>query len=226
MIARSKAVTGVMVMSVLATAILCYGLLATGTESSNLQWGVQVGDRYLYEIHVFGHNVTRIYNPGNDSYSETDATLLWSPMNNTRIYVTVSHLPVLPSLVDAETFADDIINYQKTEVEFENGSALPPQFSMCYVDLTSRTFLPTGNWTLLDALYQDSSPDPPFMKTWYLSVLDNASFYLGYTLYGPDYADGWGGNVTLTTGVPLSSRFWAWDAIEHYQYVVELELIQ
>ena len=209
---------------ILVCTILLYGIYTayqySKMDSSRLYWGVDVGTQFTYVVQVFGYNMTYVYIPENDTYSKVESSLFMMPLNNTRIIVTISNLPQLPVLTDANSFAEDVIPKIKTHVCFENGTAILQQLAILMTSLTSNILLPIGDWVLLDALYQDEDPDSPMMKTWYISKQHADSFEIGYTNYGPDYASGWSGNISQSTGIPIVGNIWRWNAIEEYSYSV------
>ncbi len=173
----------------------------------------------MYVVNVCGFNMTGI---SNDS---VECPLSFAPLNNTRIITTVSCLPDLPGLTDANSFATDVIIQTKTEVSLENGTELSERYDDALVSLISLTLLPVGDWSLIDSLYEDEDPEPPFMKTWYIAKQHTSSFEIGYTSYGPDYASGWNGNLSLTTGLPYSANLWAWNAVESFSWILTITLL-
>lgn len=204
------------VAMVFAVYILEFG---SKVDSSRLRWGVSEGVQYVYVVNVSGFNMTGV---SNDS---VECPLSFASLNNTRIITTVSCLPDLPRLTDANSFATDIIVQTKTEVSFENGTELSERYDEALVSLISLTLLPVGDWSLIDSLYQDEDPEPPFMKTWYIAKQRTSSFEIGYTSYGPDYASGWSGNLSLTTGLPNSANLYAWNAVESFSWTLTITLL-
>jgi hypothetical protein len=188
-------------------------------DSSRLRWGVSEGVQYVYVVNVSGFNMTGTYN------DSVECPLSFAPLNNTRIITTVSYLPDLPGLTDANSFATDVIVQTKNEVNFENGTELSERYDEALVSLISLTLLPIGDWSLIDSLYQDENPEPPFMKTWYIAKQHTSSFKIGYMSYGPDYASGWNGNLSLTTGLPNSANLHAWNAVESFSWTLKITLL-
>jgi len=221
MIGRKRGLAVLLVSLFVVAMVFAVYILEFGSkvDSSRLRWGVNEGVQYVYVVNVSGFNMTGI---SNDS---VECPLSFASLNNTRIITTVSGLPDLPGFTDANSFATDVIIQAKFEVGLENGTELSERYDEALVSLISLTLLPIGDWSLIDSLYQDEDPEPPFMKIWYIAKQHTGSFEIGYTSYGPDYASGWSGNLSLTTGLPNSANLYAWNAVESFSWILTITLL-
>jgi hypothetical protein len=167
-------------------------------NASSLSWGVNEGDGFVYLVVIRGHGGSR--NPEGGPHILEPPFL--APMNNTRVRFNITSLPSLPLLVDGDIFAEEVLNYSKTECRFENGSEISSMFRDYINRLLYRCLLPVGDWPLLDSLYPNETENA-FYPGVYLSRTHADSFYIGYLLWPGDAIISWGGNVSLTTGIPI-----------------------
>jgi len=172
-------------------------------DASSLSWGVNEGDELVYLVAIRGHRGS--IDPENSSNWILEPPYL-TPMNNTRIRFNLTSLPSLPLLVNDDIFAEEVLNYPKTECRFENGSEIPSMFRDYINRLLYRCLLPVGDWPLLDSLYPNET-EMAFYPRVYLSRTYADSFYIGYLLYGTDTISRWSGNVSFTTGIPIVTVF-------------------
>ena len=188
----SAAVIASLILGTIGVAALFFGECQKPT--SNLAWSVEIGEEFIYEIQTKG-----IYSESNFDLSLGIA--LFSAMNNTRIRMVITSLPDLPSMIDGDTFAAEVINQPKTHCVFENGSELPTSYDDIN-NLLSSTILPTGDWFLLDWCLENEI-DKAFFPGVYVSELREDHFFLGWELWPGDALFKWSANVTLETGVPF-----------------------
>ena len=167
-------------------------------DASSLTWGVNEGDEFVYLVVIRGHRGS-IDPEGGPHILEPP---FLAPMNNTRVRFNLTSLPSLPFLVDGDIFAEEVLNYSKTECRFENGSEIPSMFRDYINRLLYRCLLPVGDWPLLDSLYPNEMDHAVYPGV-YLSRTYADSFYIGYLLWPLDATISWGGNVSLTTGIPI-----------------------
>jgi hypothetical protein len=201
--ARRNRIALVTAATIATIVVLAFCLLSIWNSSSlrdasSLTWGVSEGDELVYLVVIRGHRGS-IDPEGGPHILEPP---FLAPMNNTLVRFNVTSLPSLPLLVDGDIFAEEIINYSKTECRFENGSEVPSMFRDYINRLLYRCLLPVGDWPLLDSLYPNETENA-FYPGVYLSKIYADSFYIGYLLYPLDAKISWGGNVSLTTGFPI-----------------------
>jgi hypothetical protein len=202
--ARRNRVALLTAATIATIVVLAFGLLSIWNSSglrdaSSLSWGVNEGDELVYLVVIRGHRGS--IDPENSSNWILEPPFL-APMNNTRVRFNVTSLPSLPLLVNGDIFAEEVLNYPKTECRFENGSEIPSMFRDYITRLLYRCLLPVGDWPLLDSLYPNETETPLYPGV-YLSRTYADSFYIGYLLYGIDTISRWSGNVSLTTGIPI-----------------------
>lgn len=214
---RKRAVTIGIVLCTIAvlSAVLVVGPLI---EPSGLRWAVTEGDEIKFSVMVFAWNL------GNAT-GEFDDPMSFAAMNNTVIRVTILHLPDIPLHINSDSFLTEVVGRMNITMVFENGSEIPEEPHDDLTKLISSTILPVGNWELIDAMFRDEDPNPPFMQTWYFSRLHEEHMEFGYTYYGPDYSGGWKSNISLDTGVPMVAERWSWVPVSQYTYrfVVRLD---
>ena len=197
-------------------------LVSVSTENLReylyFRWQVQEGEQFIYEVSVEG-------------YREIDSTIYpiaQAVLNNTRLRVEIESLPSDSIIIDGTTFAEQVIEYAKTQISFENGTGIPTNLFFEMYNLGSRCFLPRGSWSLLDSFYPDSLARPVNSTAEsYIAYLRENSFYMGYISYDLNSSSGWNCICSLNTGVPLFMETWAWsygDLVE-YSYNVSLSFI-
>jgi len=202
--ARRNRVALLAAAAIATIVVLAFCLLSVWNPSglrdaSSLSWGVNEGDEFVYLVDVRGYQTS--IDPENSSNVILGPPFL-APMNNTRVRFNVTSLPSLPLVIDGGIFAEEVLNYSKTECRFENGSEIPSIFRDYINRLLYRCLLPVGDWPLLDSLYPNETEDA-FYPGVYLSRTHADSFYIGYLLWPGDAIISWGGNVSLTTGIPI-----------------------
>ena len=210
--ARRNRVALLTAAAIATIVVLAFCLLSMWNPSglrnaSSLSWGVNEGDEFVYLVVIRGHRGS-IDPEGGPHILEPP---FLAPMNNTRVRFNLTSLPSLPLLVDGDIFAEEVLNYPKTECRFENGSEIPSMFRDYINRLLYRCLLPVGDWPLLDSLYPNET-EMAFYPRVYLSRTYADSFYIGYLLYPIDAIISWGGNVSLTTGIPIVAE----DVSEYY----------
>ncbi len=202
--ARRNRVALVTAATIATIVVLAFCLLSIWNSSglrdaSSLTWGVNEGDEFVYLV-VIGGYMTSI-DPENSSNMILGPPYL-APMNNTLVRFNVTSFPSLPLVINGDIFAEEVLNYPKTECRFENGSEIPSIFRDYINRLLYRCLLPVGDWPLLDSLYPNET-EMAYYPGVYLSRTYADSFSIGYLLYGTDTVSRWSGNVSLTTGIPI-----------------------
>ena len=223
LMARRNRVTLLTAATIATIVVLAFCLLSIWNPSglrdaSSLTWGVNEGDEFVYLVDVRGHRGS--IDPENSSNWILEPPFL-APMNNTRVRFNVTSLPFLPLVIDGNIFADEVLNYSKTECRFENGSEIPSMFRDYINRLLYRCLLPVGDWPLLDALYPNET-EYAFYPGVYLSRTYADSFYIGYLLIPFDTTTRWSGNVSLTTGIPIVavSKYYAADTYRNVRLIL------
>jgi len=202
--ARRNRVALVTAATIATIVVLAFCLLSIWNPSglrdaSSLTWGVNEGDELVYLVDVRGY--VQSVDPENVSKVVFSPPFM-APMNNTRVRFNLTSLPSLPLLVDGDIFAEEVLNYPKTECRFENGSEIPSMFRDYINRLLYRCLLPVGDWPPLDSLYPNET-EMAFHPGVYLSGTYADSFYIRYLLWPGDAIISWGGNISLTTGIPI-----------------------
>jgi len=187
-------------------------------DASSLSWGVNEGDEFVYLVVIRGHRGS-IDPEGGPHILEPP---FLAPMNNTRVRFNLTSLPALPLVINGDIFAEEVLNYPKTECRFENGSEIPSIFRDYINRLLCQCPLPVGDWPLLDSLYPNETEMVYHYPGVYLSRTYADSFYIGYLVYPFDDIIRWGGNVTLTTGIPIVavSKYYSADTYRNDKLVL------
>jgi hypothetical protein len=197
-------------------------LVSVSTESLRdylyFRWQVQEGEQFIFEVSVKGYRKS-----GSMIYPVAQAVL-----NNTRLLVEIVSLPNDSLIIEGVTFAEQVIEYMKTQISFENGTGIPLNLFFEMHNLGSRCFLPRGPWNLLDSFYPDNLVQPINSTVEsYIAYFRENSFFMGYISYGVNSSAGWNCVCSLNTGVPLIMETWAWnygDLVE-YSYNVTLSFV-
>ncbi|MHA2230423.1 MAG: hypothetical protein ACXADL_10020 [Candidatus Thorarchaeota archaeon] len=198
-------------------------LLSTGDiVATELEWSVQIGDEFQYRIEYYYENETH------GDYTE-EVKLWLMPLNNSLIVFEVSNLPSIPILMNADGFVSAIIEQDKCEVRFANGSEVSEVYSNVLTFLFSRCLLPTGDWNYLDGLFTDRSN----IETLYELVYNYHSYIADDTFcvdhIGRSHHDykGWSGSVNMTTGIPIAIRQFSYSTMAwagfRYDLLLNLE---
>lgn len=207
----------------LALAVTLLAAFAAGTTTEILrnsllfQWHVQVGDSFIFTVHVTGN-------------ATSGGVVLDSPfasMNNTMIRSEIVDLPNISIFMRLANFMDEVVKFPKTSSEFENGSAIPIQHRSQINGLVSRCLLPVGSWALLDSFYPDRVEMPQNVtevETYIGSDLGGI-FRIGFARISTNQASGWHGQLDKSTGVPLWMELWAWSNVSPYRYSYNVTLI-
>jgi hypothetical protein len=202
--ARRNRVVLVTAATIATIVVLAFCLLSIWNSSglrdaSSLSWGVNEGDELVYLVVIRGY--VQSVDPENVSKVVFSPPFMAS-MNNTLVRFNITSLPSLPLFIDGDIFAEEVLNYPETECRFENGSEIPSIFRDYINRLLYRCLLPVGDWLLLDSLYPNETKMAYYPGV-YLSRTYTDSFYIGYLLWPFDGINYWGGNVSLTTGIPI-----------------------
>jgi hypothetical protein len=161
------------------------------------QWGVEVGDEFLYEVKVLGSN------------NNASIPIPYVKFNNTQIRMRLVSLPNVTLLNSSDKMVS-IIGYTKTECEFVNGSAITFNSRDGYFmntsipEMLSRVIMPIGGWTHLNSYFPDDYGQNQYEANTYLSKIGQQWFYIGYYYFHIDFGYGWDANVSMSTGLPLS----------------------
>jgi hypothetical protein len=162
---------------------------------TGLEWNIKSGDSLVYEINV---TATR------DDFNEL-ASPLWAHLNNTRIVVRVTQLPLILPFYSSTNYIKSIVMTSKVSCRFENGTLLyePDLF---IESLVSKALLPVGSWEYLDSMFPDEwsgefemyEPD----YTW-IARFDEEQFFFGYLGVSWHYTKGWSARMNVTSGIPM-----------------------
>ena len=162
---------------------------------SGLEWNIKTGDSLVYEI-----NVTATRDDINELF-----TPMWAHLNNTRIVVTVTHLPMIQPFYSSTDYIESIVNISKISCRFENGTPLSDS-DLFLESLISKALLPVGSWEFLDVMFLDDwsgewemyEPD----YTW-IARFNEEGFFFGYLGLSWHSTKGWSAMMNVTSGVPL-----------------------
>jgi len=164
---------------------------AFAASSQGLAWGVEEQEEIEYTLDIEVDMET------------TDTTVT---MDETyQVILTVEDLPEIPETIDSQ----NDIPYPSNSLKLKNGSSIP---SIASDFSSSIMILPTGNWTLIDQLYKDSTEESASIEnaTWI-----NDSDTWGVSFDEPDYYGYGVTEVTLhyskTDGV-LSYFSWSFES--------------
>lgn len=160
-----------------------------------LEWNVKSGDLLSYELYATG---TR------DELNQ-GLGFKWSHLNNTRILVNITYLPILSDLYTSEAFLENIVQVTKVSCSFENGTPLSDQ-DLFIETLVSKSLLPVIPWEYLDSMFPDQwigefqmyEPD----YTW-VSRFDDDLFVFGRLGNSWHFTKGWSALINMTAGIPF-----------------------
>jgi hypothetical protein len=185
---------GILVL-VLVTQLMVFSTSEPPVVITGLEWNIKAGDFLTYEINVTG---------ARDDFNE-QVSYLWAHLNNTRILVNVTHLPVLLAFYTNEDFIESIVEIPKVTCCFDNGTPLSDS-DLFIESLVSRALLPVVPWENFDLLFPDHwngdwemyGPD----YTW-VACFDNGQLFFGHIGESWHFTKGWSARINMTTGVPL-----------------------
>lgn len=211
----------------LITVITVAGIAFVIMPSSGMQWFIQEGDTLSFTVEVEGF--VRVFDPLNSSLW-TDSPTPYMYLDGTSIAVEVSDLPVPVSGFTSDSFANLVIEHTKCSltfpIELVNGTELPAEEHLFLNELVSRSLLPIGGWTGIDAFYPDV-PDSIFQCDTYLSSSDLSTFSIGHRVYNIDAGHGWNATLDMNTGVPVQATTWAsqYYGSQWFSYSITVTLI-
>ena len=214
---------GILVILISAIATVSLVLLLSSPEQIQFQWGISVGDEFLFDIEVEG------------SMNNESNPVPFMAFDGTRIHVAITHLPNV-SLLDSEEEVVEVIRSTKVHCRFANGTELPPDSregfytssSASFSDIVSRVVLPVGGWGFVDNLYPDdlasdraTGADSDTFYSW----IDQETIFFGYRHWYIDFGHGWDADLNPDTGFPISIRHWESDNICIGYYGVTLTVV-
>ena len=126
-----KIMLPILVIMILAIPILP----AQAANNQGLEWGVEIGDRFDYDVNLTYHNATY------------DLTI------DQGMYVIIDYLPVIPDNVS--TAAQ--ISFLGFTTYYDNGTEMTSVWRDVLM-LVPFYLLPIGNWTLITELYDANMP--------------------------------------------------------------------
>jgi hypothetical protein len=186
-------------------------------ESRDLQWGVNIGDEFVFHVDAAFHRSGSMSLP-EDRRKENASKHL----DLTRVRATIIDLPSIPQIFDNNSFFETIILANKVGCIFDNGTPIPEEFEVYLSSLISLSILPIGSWEYLDSLYPNTyerlqGNDPPelFDKDYAITRMEERFFYLGifdpllnWPNAGEISKEGW---LNMTTGFPQITFFRDWE---------------
>ena len=105
-------------LTFLAVTVIAVVVVAVSTESVrdyvSFDWQVNEGDQFLYDVSVTGY-----FRSG-----EHDLLLTLAPLNNTQVAVEMISLPDVPRFISPSSFAENIIEFEKTHVSYADGTPI------------------------------------------------------------------------------------------------------
>ena len=167
-------------------------------QSMTFSWAIEEGDVFIFDVSVTGD-------------TSTNTTTLPPPlaaMNNTRIAVEIISLPNVTITFYARNFIENIVGHMKTSSTFSNGTSIPIGYYFPINVHVSRSMLPIGGWSHLDAFFPNEIDRPLLEDESYLSARLRDSFYFGYSSNETLEQSEWHGIIDLNTGVPQIVSFW------------------
>ena len=182
-------------------------------------WAIEVGDEFTFNITASGINSTNNY---------------LAPLVNTTIQVRITSLT--NNTVFSEEGFRSLVNSDKVDSMFSNGSDIPYPLKTDIADFVSRFFFPIGAWDYVDGLYPDSisevTENPG--STWINSGLSHLfadTLYFGRItniIDDFDAGNGWSGNISLSDGVPSCMEKWGFSFgdPDFYTWIFQLQLIE
>jgi hypothetical protein len=211
-------------LTFLAVTVIAVVVVAISTESVrsyvSFDWQVSEGDQFLYDVSVTGY-----FRSG-----ESDIPLTLAPLNNTQVTVEMVSLPDVPRFISPSSFAENIIEFEKTHTTYANGT---PIHVLRYHDintLASRCFLPKGTWSYLGSFYPDQVDRPENASNTeesYFAYQFQEYFIIGFVSYSGNAESGWFGYVFPETGVPYNMTSWGWSSsdLADFSFVMTLTAV-
>ncbi|MHA2153681.1 MAG: hypothetical protein ACXAAQ_17115 [Candidatus Thorarchaeota archaeon] len=172
-------------------------------QSITFSWAIEVGDEFIYDVSVIGNTTTgtQVLPPPLE------------PMNNTRIIVEVTSLPIYYPHI----FIQEVVEHPKTTSRFDDDSTIPAEFYYAINSHALWSILPIGAWGHLDSMFPDqvnwAIPD-------YASYFARSSpeFIFGYWSNETGSKSEWHGIMDLATGVPSVISFSVWSEGQPWSY--------
>ncbi len=200
-----------MAISLITILVMVSGIGLVGLpvwHASHFSWGVEEGNQFTYDVHVFGYE--EHFDP-NGSYYEPPP---YASLNNSVMTVNITFLPDIPILLTPDAYVEHVINIEKvTAVASSNMTGSDTEIAEKYgifSSLISRCLTPVGGWTILDSFYPNR-PEASWTLDTYLSSLESIEFVIGHLYHTCDAGHGWSGNISLDTGMPDSATLWSYD---------------
>jgi hypothetical protein len=185
---------GILVI-VLVIQLMVFSTSEPPVVITELEWDIKDGDFLAYEINVTGVR---------DDFNEA-VSYFWTHLNNTRILVNVTHLPVLLAFYTIEDFIENIVEIPKVTCCFDNGTPLSDS-DLFIKTLVSRALLPVTSWENFDPIFLDQWNGETQMYepdyTW-VAGFNNGQFFFGNLGESWHYTKGWSAKINMTTGVPF-----------------------
>ena len=215
MVKRKKLVT------VLAITIIVTLVVAVSTESirsyMHFGWQISEGDQFVYDVSVTGY-----YRSG-----ASTLPLPLAQLNNTQVQVEIVSLRNISIFVTAASFAETVIEYEKADTTYADGTRIHVTRYHEINTLASRCFLPQGPWSRLGSFYPDQVSQPENASITlesYFAYQFHQFFIIGFVSYTETAESGWFGYVSPETGVPLNMTSWSWSSTDlaEFSYVMTL----
>jgi len=161
--------------------------------SSTLTWSIRPGDRASYNVTVdaWQLNVSYVVPPPSR----------YALLDGVNISAEIVALPELGWFLNGGDFAERVIEIDKVNVTFQNGSAILDDLAFRLKSMLSSCILPTESWSLIDILYPDTHSTGPGVDT-YWSCSRTDSFHFGYYGFGIDSITQMSSTVSYETGLP------------------------
>lgn len=212
---RKKLVTA------LAITVIVTLVVAVSTEGirnyMHFSWQISEGDQFVYDV-----SVTGFFRSGSSSLP-----LHLAPLNNTQVQVEIISLDNISLFISTDSFTETVIEHQKTDTTYSDGTRIHVLQYNEINSLTSRCFLPRGPWSRLGSFYPDQFTRPENVTGGvesYYAYLYHQFFIIGFVSYAETSESGWFGYVSLETGVPLNMTSWGWSSTDlvEFSYVMTL----
>jgi len=205
-----------LVITMIATLVVAVS--TEGIRSYMLfSWQIDEGDQFVYDV-----SVTGFYRSG-----ASTLPLPLAPLNNTQVQVEIISLRNISLFVTAASFAETVIDYQKTDTTYADGTRIHVLHYYEINTLASRCFLPRGTWSRLGSFYPDqfSRPDNTTIAVEsYFAYQFHEFFIIGFVSYAETAESGWFGYISPETGVPLNMTSWGWSStsLAEFSYIMTL----
>jgi hypothetical protein len=187
---KRAAVTGIALAIIILVSIFAVVPMAM---SSTLTWSISVGDKTTYHVAVEGWELDVAYVVVQPSR--------YAVMDGVNVSSEIVLLPELGFFLTGGEFAKRVVQIDKVNVTFQNGTIIPDDIASRLKSMLSNCILPTSSWPLIDVFFPDTYTTEPGAGT-YWSHGGTSSFHFGYYSFGFDSITQMSSSVSYETGLP------------------------